>query len=157
MPGTCSVRLVRGVPVAAAPGRLDGGTSHRLRLALDRLADRGYATVVVDLSNTRFCDEAGLAVLIGAHGRARAEGGELRLVETSRALRRMSSVAVIPCKPRRFASVDEAVAELPAAAIAPPDASLGRAGAIIWLVPDRPPRRTRRTARRARPMTVAPA
>jgi anti-sigma B factor antagonist len=153
----CSVRLVRGVPVAVAPDRLDGETSRRLEPELERLAQRGYATIVVDLSNTKVCDHAGLAVLISAHERASAEGGELRLVGTSRALRRMSSPGGVPPRPRRFASLDEAVAELPAPVIAPPEASLGPVGTIVWLVRDNPRQRIRRTGRRARPMTAARA
>jgi anti-sigma B factor antagonist len=153
----CSVRLVRGVPVAVAPDRLDGETSRRLEPELDELAKRGYATIVVDLSNTRICGQAGLAVLIGAHERARAEGGELRLVGTSRALRRMSSAGGVPSRPRRFASLDEAVAELPAPVIAPPAARVGPVGAIVWLVRDNPGQRITQAGRRARPMKAARA
>ena len=49
-------------------------------MVLLRSADRGHATVVVDMTGTRFCDSAGLTVLVRAHKRAQAEGGELRLV-----------------------------------------------------------------------------
>jgi anti-sigma B factor antagonist len=148
-----SVRLVRGVPVAAAPDRLDGETSRRLELELSQLAEHGYATIVVDLSNTRFCDQAGLAVVICAHERASAEGGELRLAGTGRVVRRMSSPGGVPSRPCRFASVDEAVAELPAPAIAPPAARFGS----IWLVRDNRRQRIRRTGRGARPMKAVRA
>jgi anti-anti-sigma factor len=150
----CSVRLVRGVPVASAPERLDGDTSRQLRLALAELAERGYATLVVDLSNTRFCDQAGRAVLTRAHERACAEGGELRLVGTRRASLQTFSPCGVARPPRRFASLDEAVAELPAAAIAPAG---GPAGTIAWLIRDNPHPRIRRPGRPARPRTAAGA
>jgi hypothetical protein len=53
------------------------------------------------MSRTRFCDSAGFTVLVRAHKRAVAEGGELRLV--------------IPL----FSSLDEALAPRPAAVIQP--------------------------------------
>jgi anti-anti-sigma regulatory factor len=156
MPARCPVRLVRGVPVAAAPDRLDDDNSRRLGLVLAELANRGYATVVVDLSNTRFCGQAGSAMLMRAHERACAEGGELRLVAPTRVLPRMFALGRGSCRPRRFASPDEAVAELPAAAIAPSAASTGPAGTIVWLVRDNPRPQIGQLRRRARCMTTAP-
>jgi anti-sigma B factor antagonist len=125
---SCPVRLIRGVPVAAAPDRLDASASRRLRSALVQLAERGHATLVVDLSRTRYCDSAGLSVLIGAHERACAEGGELRLVAASRAVLRMLSLAGMSGRPRPFLSLEQAVAELPAAMIAQPRRQLGPVG-----------------------------
>ena len=40
-------------------------------------------TVVVDMSQTAFCDSSGLTALVQAHQRAQANGGELRLVITT--------------------------------------------------------------------------
>jgi anti-sigma B factor antagonist len=144
---SCPVRMIRGVPVAAAPDRLDASTSRRLWSALTQLAERGHATLVVDLSRTQFCDSAGLRVLIGAHERACAEGGELRLVTASRMMLKMLSLAGIPRRPRPFPNLDQAVAELPAAMIAPPGPLPAPAGGIAWRVSDtrrRPSRRDRR-------------
>jgi anti-anti-sigma regulatory factor len=42
-------------------------------------ADCGHATIVVDMTRTRFCDATALGVLVMAHKRAVAEAGELRL------------------------------------------------------------------------------
>jgi anti-anti-sigma regulatory factor len=150
----CSVRLIRGIPVAAAPDRLDADGARRLRLALAELADGGYATIVADLSSTTLCDEDGLAVLISAHERACAEGGELRVVATSRAMLATLSSTDASTRPRRFASLDEAVAELPAAAIAPPNSGVGPAGTIVWQLLDNP---RQPASRRARTMTGASA
>ena len=72
--------------------------------------------------DTRFCDSAGLNLLVRAHKRALAEGGELRLVipagsEVLRVLTLTGIDRVIP----RFASLREALARAPAAAPRPPD------------------------------------
>jgi anti-anti-sigma regulatory factor len=150
----CSVRLVRGVPVATAPDRLDADGSHRLGLALSELADSGYATVVADLSHTTLCEQDGLAVLVSAHEGACAEGGDLRVVATGRAVLAALSRVGASSRPRQFATVDEAVAELPAAAIAPPNAGLGPAGTIVWQVLDDP---RPRAGRCARTLTGTPA
>ena len=63
-----------------APAEIDITTAEQLRTVLLHAADRGHATIVVDMTRTRFRDSAGLTVLVRAHKRAVAEGGELRLV-----------------------------------------------------------------------------
>lgn len=65
--------------VVGAPAEVDAATAGKLRAAL-LTAESGRDTVVVDLSRSRFCDCAGLGVLIEAHNRVRAAGGELRLL-----------------------------------------------------------------------------
>jgi anti-sigma B factor antagonist len=72
--------MINGVPVVATPAEVDITTADQLCAVLLDAAGRGYATVVVDMSRTRFCDSSGLHVLLRAHERATAEGGELRLV-----------------------------------------------------------------------------
>jgi uncharacterized protein len=80
MPGIRSPLMINGVPVAAAPAEIDATTAEQLRVVLLRSAARGQATIVVDMTRTRFCDSAGLTVLVQAHRRAVAGGGELRAV-----------------------------------------------------------------------------
>jgi anti-anti-sigma factor len=113
------ISLVRGVPVVAAPSRIDRSTSSAFRIALSRPAERGHATVVVDLAATQSCDADGAAILLRAHERAWAEGGELRLAAARPAVLRGLFQAEAGRMPRRFGNVEEAVAELPAVAIAP--------------------------------------
>jgi anti-anti-sigma factor len=72
--------MIKGVPVVAAPAEIDITTTDQLHAVLLDAASRGHATVVVDMTRTRFCDSRGLHELLQAHERARAEGGELRLV-----------------------------------------------------------------------------
>jgi hypothetical protein len=59
---------------------------------------------------TRFCDSAGLQALIGAHRRARAEGGEVRFVVTGPAVRRILAIMAIDRLIPVFDHLDEALA-----------------------------------------------
>ena len=63
-----TVEVVRGVPVVAAPEEIDITNAEALRAALLAAAD-GHGTLVVDMTQTRFCDSSGLHVLIAAHRR----------------------------------------------------------------------------------------
>ena len=77
----------------------------------------GHATVVVDMTRTRFCDSSGFSVLVAAHQRALAEGGGLRLVipAGSPALRVFRAIGLGRFI-RRFASLEQALNPGPAAA-----------------------------------------
>ena len=72
--------MVNGMVVVCAPPEIDVTTAEQLRTALIEAAGNGGATVVLDMTGTRFCDCSGLHVLISVHRQARAEGGGLRLV-----------------------------------------------------------------------------
>lgn len=74
------VEMITGVPVVAAPAVIDVTTTDELRRVLFDSAAGGHATVVVDMTSTRFCGYVGLSVLVGAHRRALAEGGGIGLV-----------------------------------------------------------------------------
>ena len=89
---SCPVTTLRGVPVITAPLEIDMASAERLRAVLAETAARGHATIVVDLSETAFCDTAGLQVLVLAHRRALAEGGQLRLVVRAATLLRLFSL-----------------------------------------------------------------
>ena len=113
------VEMISGVPVVTGPAEIDVTTADQLRSALIEAA-QGHATVVVDLTHTGFCDSTGLGVLIRAHKRALAEGGEVRLVipdggAVSRIFALTSLHRFIP----RFGGLAEALRQAPAAAIAP--------------------------------------
>lgn len=110
-------KMTGGVPVVTAPAEIDITTADQLRAVLLDAAARGHATVVVDLTRTRFCDSCGLHTLLRAHKLARADGGELRLVVPAdgpvpRIFTLMCLDRLIPC----FASLEEALAQAPAAA-----------------------------------------
>src|ERR1700722_1679943 len=99
-----------GVPVVTAPEELDITTAPHLEPALAEAAAKGHGSFVVDMSQTRFCDSAGLHVLLAAHKRALADGGGLVLAIGGKAVLRLFEIpgagSVVPC----FASLEEALA-----------------------------------------------
>jgi anti-sigma B factor antagonist len=119
VPAGFSVTTVSGMPVVRVPAEIDITNAGLLREALRSVTARGHATIVIDLSETAFCDTAGLQVLVLTHRRATAEGGELRLVVRAAPLLRLFSLTGIDRVIASFATVDEAVSELPAIAIQP--------------------------------------
>ena len=86
------VEVIRSVPVVAVPENIDITNAAELRTALRRATARGHGTFAVDMSRTQFCDTAGLHALVGAHKRARAEGGQVLLVVGSETVLRIFSI-----------------------------------------------------------------
>jgi anti-anti-sigma factor len=105
--------VISAVPVVTAPDEIDITTAYGLRAALASAARR-HATVIVDMARTHACDTAGLHVLVRAHRRALAQGGELRLVMPSPDVRRLFAITGLDRMIRHFASLDEARAQTPA-------------------------------------------
>ena len=129
------VEIVRGVPVVAAPEEIDITNAAGLRAALVQAAAPGNRTLVVDMSRTQFCDSAGLHVLVRAHKRAQADGGELLLVICGAAVLRIFAVTGIDRLIPNFPSLGQtlaqptAVADSPGLPAAPTDpAPLGAPG-----------------------------
>lgn len=111
MPGIRYPSMFNGLPVVTAPAEIDVITAEKLRMVLLQAAENGHASIVVDLTGTRFCDSSGLSVLSTAHRRALDEGGELRLVlPANRTVARVLAITGvnrwIPC----FNDLDEALA-----------------------------------------------
>jgi anti-sigma B factor antagonist len=106
--------VVNGVPVLAAPEEIDITNAPRLRSALLEAAAHGHGTLVADLSYTRFCDSAGLHILLAAHKHARAEGGELLLVLHSTPVLRMFAITGADRLIPNFTSLTDALAQAPA-------------------------------------------
>ena len=48
--------MINGVPVAEAPEEIDICNAEQLRIVLLEAASRGHATIVADMTRTRFCD-----------------------------------------------------------------------------------------------------
>jgi anti-sigma B factor antagonist len=120
VPGVRYPLMINRVPVVAVSAELDVTTAEQLRTVLLHSTARGHAIIVVDMTRTRFCDSAGLTVLVRAHKRAVAEGGELRLVipsggTVSRIFAITSLDMVIPL----FGCLDEALAPRRAAVVRP--------------------------------------
>jgi anti-anti-sigma factor len=106
--------LINGVPVVTTPAEIDITTADQLRAALLHAAGNRHPVVVADMTGTRFCDSAALQALTAAYERARADGGELRLVTPAagtvpRVLALTGIDRFIPC----FASLEEALAKAP--------------------------------------------
>jgi anti-anti-sigma factor len=104
------VAVIRGVPVVAAPAEIDLTNAAELRAALVETADNGHKTLVVDMTGTRFCDSAGLHVLVHAHKRARACGGELLLALHAAEVLRVLEITGVDQMVPVYASLDEALA-----------------------------------------------
>jgi anti-anti-sigma factor len=108
------VDVVGGVPVVTAPEEIDITNAAGLRAALLEAAVHGSRTLVVDMAQTQFCDSAGLNVLVRAHKRARAEGGELLLVICATAVLRIFAVTGIDHLIPNFPNLEQALAPAPA-------------------------------------------
>jgi anti-anti-sigma factor len=118
-PAGFPVATISGLPVVRGPAEIDIANAGQLRAALLAAAAQGHATIVVDLTETSFCDTSGLQVLVLAHRRAAAEGGELRLVVRAATLLRLFSITGVDHVIPTFTTLDQAVSELPAVAIRP--------------------------------------
>lgn len=107
------VQLTGGLPVVCTPAELDVTNAVQLRTAL--LSAGGQcAIVVVDMSQTVFCDSASLSALLQAHRRAGAEGGEVRLVITTAQVLRIFALTGADRLFPIFVSVAEALDTVPA-------------------------------------------
>jgi anti-sigma B factor antagonist len=74
------VMTIGGVPVVDAPQEIDAANAQPFRKILLHTADRGHATVVVNMADTQFCDSAGMSAVAWAHGHITAKNAELLLV-----------------------------------------------------------------------------
>src|SRR6516162_6122954 len=113
-------QVARGVPVVTVPAEIDATTVGQLREILLEWQTRGHTTMVVDMTATQFCDSAGLRELVRAHKRAVAEGGGLRLVTLADgAFLRIFTIIGLDGIIPHFATLKQALAAVPAAAIRP--------------------------------------
>jgi anti-sigma B factor antagonist len=117
------VEVVEGVPVVTAPEEIDITNAGGLQVALFEAIGPGSALVIVDMSRTRFCDSAGLNALVNADRRARAEGGELRLVIVAESIVRVVALTGVDRVIAIYASLEEA---LTYAGLSVPTAALRR-------------------------------
>ena len=129
-------QMAGGVPVVTAPAEIDTSNAGELRAILFEWQSRGHATVVVDLTVTVFCDSAGLRELVWAHQRAVADGGGLRLViPAGGAVARIFTVTGLEGIIPRFATVGQALAQVPAAAARPRRRGPGPETAAVLAAP----------------------
>jgi anti-sigma B factor antagonist len=107
------VEMVSSVPVVVTPEEIDITNAAGLRAALLEAAAHGPGIFVVDMSRTQFCDTAGIHALVGAHKRAEAGHGEIRLVITGAAVLRIFAITGLDSVIPHFASLEEALAATP--------------------------------------------
>lgn len=119
-----AVEVVGGVPVVATPEEIDITNAAGLRTALLEASARGRGTFVVDMSGTRFCDSAGIHVLVRAHRRSQAEGGEMLLAVSTTAVLRVFAITELDRLIPNFSSLQEALAQANAGRSARPGAAL---------------------------------
>jgi anti-anti-sigma factor len=131
-PAGFPVATISGLPVVRGPAEIDITNAGQLRAALLAAAAQGHATIVVDLTETSFCDTSGLQVLVLAHRRAAAEGGELRLVVRAATLLRLFSLTGVDHVIPNFTTLDQAVSELPAIAIRPRSSDVTGLPRLLW-------------------------
>jgi anti-anti-sigma factor len=74
---TVDVAQMNGCAVVGLRGELDLGSADEVHTALTAVIDDMPNPLVLDLSELRFCDSAGLAVLVRAHQRLAARGRKL--------------------------------------------------------------------------------
>jgi anti-anti-sigma factor len=105
--------------VVAMPAEIDAANAGRIRQGLLSAAGLGAAVVVIDMSETTFCDSAGVQAIIAAYRQAAANGAELRLVATA-VLRILTLVGVGQLVPI-YPTVEAALAGAPPAQADPAD------------------------------------
>jgi len=107
------VTQVDGVPVVKAAVEVDATNAKDLRSAILAAISTGTERLIVDMSDTEFCDSTGLNVLVRAHKRLEEAGGELLLVATEPTLLRIFKVTGMDTMFHLFASLDEALVAAP--------------------------------------------
>jgi anti-sigma B factor antagonist len=69
--------------VVTVPTEIDVTNADEIRQALLSAASHDVAVLIIDMSETTFCDSAGVQAIIAAYRQATATGTELRLVATA--------------------------------------------------------------------------
>ncbi len=69
--------------VVTLPAEVDVTNADEIRQALLTAASHGVAVLIIDMSETTFCDSAGVKAITAAYRQATATGTELRLVATA--------------------------------------------------------------------------
>jgi len=99
--------------VVAAAGEVDYNTYLPLQEELYRQVDAGGNRIVLDLGGVTMCDSTGLSVLVRVHRRVKAQGGWLRLADVQPVVHRALALTNLDRLLPLFATVQDAVADLP--------------------------------------------
>jgi anti-sigma B factor antagonist len=104
------VKWANGLPVVTTPVEIDVTNAAEFRQSLLCSANGSHPTLVVDMSETMFCDSTGLHQLVRARRRALAAGGEVRLVVKAPPVLRLFTIMGIDQLFPVFATLAEAAA-----------------------------------------------
>jgi len=96
--------------VLAARGEIDIAAVPTFRDHLRRLVDDGSTSIVIDLSDVRFIDSAGLRVLVDGLTRARRRDADMRIACPSASLRRTFEISGLDKVMNVHESVEDATA-----------------------------------------------
>ena len=99
----------------SAPAEVDISNADELQRAMRSCTDAEHATLVVDMSETTFCDSAAVNQLVRAQKRAAAAGGEVRLVISTASVMRLLAIIGVDRVLPIFTSLEDAVEEASAA------------------------------------------
>lgn len=100
--------------VVTVPAEIDTTNAGEVRRALLAAAGQDAAVLIIDMSETTFCDSAGVQAIIGTYHQAAAAHIELRLVATA-VLRILTLVGVDQLVPI-YPTLEAALAGTPTAA-----------------------------------------
>jgi anti-sigma B factor antagonist len=104
------VLWVGQVAVVSLPVEIDLVNADQVREDLLSLLNRSPSTLIVDMSDTTFCDSAGVNALVRAYKRARASGAGMRLVVTAPNVQRVLAITGVDSLVDIYLSVAAALA-----------------------------------------------
>ena len=92
------------------PAEIDLDNADQIGRQLDAALAPGVATVVADMTATRFCDTSGVRMLVLAHKKAAAHNAELRVVIPSADVLRVLGILKVDRVLRIYPSLADALA-----------------------------------------------
>ena len=95
--------------VVTLPAEIDLDNADQVGRQLDAALAPGVATVVADMTATRFCDTSGVRMLVLAHQGAAAHHAELRVVIPSANVLRVLAITKVDTVLRIYPSLQDAL------------------------------------------------
>ncbi|MFD0773226.1 STAS domain-containing protein [Streptomonospora algeriensis] len=111
------VRAAGQPTVAAMPAEIDIHNRDELVQHMSGLLNATPDVLVVDMTETTFCDSSGVHALLSVRRRALERGKQIRVAAPSRNVRRVLEICGIAKLMPIHGSVDEALSHRPSAAV----------------------------------------